>query len=789
MKLRLLLVALLVGAGIKTYAQVEDVSFFVTPTASYNWFSKKTTVEDGLMYGLQAGFGFGKFLELRGFYEQSSDLDQEFGHYVDKLEDLGLNWDLPGRDVRVKRIGGEFKANFANKAAVSPYLLVGTGVHKYSREFENETLKTENIYGSAGLGFKFNITNRLTFNLEGRAFGSNFNSNSLIVDPDQLGDTDYEDWLAGNKKVSVFNYSVNAGLQLYLGGTNDKDFSDLDRAYFKRFGSGLHGFKVTLAPAGAYVDFDRKSALNDTYLLGAELGLEFTDYIGIKAYYLRATEDEKIKFNFDELHMFGADFEGRLNVARGIVPFVTVGGGYLKVGDDYVAASANQTAESKYYAKGGLGLSIPLSKYVDLYGAANILVTTEDDESLSDIVVTDNLRNHKMYNVGLRIKLGKQVDTQGVVDATFESRFAPERRRYNESLEDYAKRMEAYNKEIEAYSEELEAKDELLAIYQLEVEELEAQLKQAFDENDEEKVVEIIKEKQVLEENYKKASEEVEKLSVPAKKQDNLIRMTPAELESLIDKVLNEVDKEEAEKTIDQRLDRLEQLLEQLNKGEPTGMKTRAVQPTEEVVEEVAVEYTPRVIDNSANDRLVEEIVKLQERVKEQDRQISNLRHRSLSTSEETRKLQKDINKGGKTRLVDNTTKTGSGSYFNEGLAVFLAPSFGDATNYNVGVRSYHSFSGTSILFVPDLYFGFGSRASFGLNANALIPVVQLDEFTPYAGLGLGLNYIDKSFKFAPNFIVGSSYQLGNGSSLFLDYTARGAFKNNQIALGYRFNF
>ena len=41
----------------------------------------------------------------------------------------------------------------------------------------------------------------------------------------------------------------------------------------------------------------------------------------------------------------------------------------------------------------------------------------------------------------------------------------------------------------------------------------------------------------------------------------------------------------------------------------------------------------------------------------------------------------------------------------------------------------------------------------------------------------------------SPTFVVGTS--LGNvlGGRVFVDYTARGAFRNNQLAVGYRFNF
>ena len=93
--------------------------------------------------------------------------------------------------------------------------------------------------------------------------------------------------------------------------------------------------------------------------------------------------------------------------------------------------------------------------------------------------------------------------------------------------------------------------------------------------------------------------------------------------------------------------------------------------------------------------------------------------------------------------------------------------------------------------FAPDAYVAFGKKTGFGLNANVLynLPTFLDGAITPYLGVGLGVNSIGGVSRFLPNFVVGTS--LGNvlGGHVFVDYTARGAFRNNQLAVGYRFNF
>jgi len=769
MRIKLLLFALVVGACMKMTAQVEDVSIFITPTASYNWFDKNSTVKDGAMYGIQAGFGFGKSIEFRGVFEQSSNLDQRFGKYMDDLNDLGLDFDLTASDVKVRRVGGEFKANIPT-GGFSPYLLLGSGVQTFKREVSaDQKYKTENIYASGGLGFKINLSERLTLNLEGRVFGYNMKPNSLLADPEMMGDVtgdySFEEWLEGQDSKRMFNYSLNAGLQLYLGGRSDDDLTALDRAYKQRFGSGLSNFKVTLAPIGAYMKFDDKTAFRNTYLLGGELGIDFTDYVGLRGYYLRATEDEKISLDFDKLAMYGADFVGRLNVARGISPYLTIGGGYINASKNYVGSLDDVSVtnlSSKYYAKGGVGLDVPLGKRVDLFGAANILYTTDKDNSdIGQLEGTDQLRNHVMYNFGFRVKLGKKIDTDRAVDQAFEERFAPERRAYDEELKDYDQRIRDYDKKVKE-------RDQRIKSYKQRIDELEGELKEAFDENDERRAAEIMKEKKYLEGQIQRDQEP----------ENPLIRMTPAELESLIDKVLKGVEEEESKSAVEERLDRLEELLLRMNQAQIQGL---------DVPQERQMPTTSSV-QSSSNDRLIEEISKLKNQIQEQEATISQLKEQGDKRQQSTARESRVEIHAPSTEERREEVSSSSGFNFNRGLALFVGPSFGDATNVNIGLRSYHTFSNSSIMFTPDIYVGVGSKMSFGVNANGILPISIDSDFTPYVGVGVGLNYIDSSLKFNPNFIVGVSRKIGN-TSVYLDYTARGAFKNNQIALGYRFRF
>lgn len=228
---------------------------------------------------------------------------------------------------------------------------------------------------------------------------------------------------------------------------------------------------------------------------------------------------------------------------------------------------------------------------------------------------------------------------------------------------------------------------------------------------------------------------------------------------------------------MEERLDRMEDLLIRMNQ---TRVQTAPV-PSEQRM--------PTATTGSANDRLIEEISKLQQKLGDQENTIAQLKESDANRSRDSSQKKIEIHAPSSDALTAEPVSSSSGFNFNKGMALFVGPSFGDATNFNIGVRSYHAFSNTTIMFSPDISVGFGSKMSFGVNANGLIPISLNSNYTPYLGAGVGLNYIDSSIKIAPNFIGGVSTKIEDVASVYLEYTARGAFKNNQIALGYRFRF
>ena len=125
------------------------------------------------------------------------------------------------------------------------------------------------------------------------------------------------------------------------------------------------------------------------------------------------------------------------------------------------------------------------------------------------------------------------------------------------------------------------------------------------------------------------------------------------------------------------------------------------------------------------------------------------------------------------------------------GVSVFAGPNFGDAFGLNVGVRAHLQLHGSRFDLVPDAYYGLGDGKHYGINANLRynLPTLFSESLTPYLGVGLGYNKVGGVGRFLPNYVVGTSLNKVLGGGLYIDYTVRGAFRNNQLAVGYRFHF
>jgi len=527
--------------GFNAVAQVKDISFAIAPTAEYVLWNKKSAIENGFMVGGYVGFGFGKNLELLGSYSQSLGLKSRIDGFSapDNIKAV-----FTPTDVDVHSWGGELKGNIPMTYSFQPYITLGSGIQTVKA---NQTTQ-DAIYFAFGLGSKFNLTRRLTLNVQAKGTHFNSDASNILHNPSEAKTSTYNQWVTDNvSNKSMLNWSLQAGLQLYLGGRNPDELTELDNSY-----TNLKNFKVVVAPAIGYIDFDSDNNFRNTYLAGASLGFDFTEYIGVRGFYYQAMKDEKVSLDFDKLSLYGADFLARLNVSNGVVPYITVGAGYLNVGNGYQGKVATVENKSSIFAKGGIGLAIPLSKHLELFGVANLLYTTGNESASNALKSPNKLQSNVFYNAGIRIKFAKENEKYTYQDLANEI--------HTSEIKEGKEQVKVQNN---TKTMPISQKQKDIDYYNAQIATVEKQIQLAYRQNDINNASLLLKEKEKWEKlrnNYV-----AENIPYPSENQTNLVRMTPEQLQTLISEIVNKIEEGEG-KTPDQRIDRLEKLLLEINK-------------------------------------------------------------------------------------------------------------------------------------------------------------------------------------------------------------------------------
>ena len=450
------------------FSQVSGISYTVSPTAEYVWWQDKAGLDDGLLVGGKLGFGFGQFLELRGSYQQSINLETNFSDFgiTNFSEDL-----FTANSVKLTRWGGEIKANISKKKLV-PYLTFGTGVQSIRLE-EEATFKQ--IYLAAGAGIKFSIADRYTLMLGAKNTQFSYNSGkNLLTEENKIAlntlDADFN-------SEKLRNWSASAALEFYLGGRRPNEMTELDKVYMSSFSNGFRSLQGTLEPMIGKINFSDDLPYRNTNLAGVNLGLDFGQFIGVRAFYWQALEDGKAT-SFDDLAMYGGEMRFKLNTQGGIIPYLILGGGNIDVKNKYVgetieltdSTSINLQATDKGFAMGGIGILLPISRTINVFGSARALMTSAGN--LEDADAPEDIKTNMMYSAGLRINFGKKpVDPNEIVQQNIDAAMARQ-----QALDD-------------------EKRDELKTQYEVKMTELETQLNEAYLAQDAKKAAELTEEK------------------------------------------------------------------------------------------------------------------------------------------------------------------------------------------------------------------------------------------------------------------------------------------------------
>ncbi|WP_302777556.1 outer membrane beta-barrel protein [Porphyromonas uenonis] len=739
------LVALLSFNGAK--AQVKDASITVGGGFQYEFLDDALNIDNAMLWGVRAGFGFGPIVELRGVYDRSFGIKS-------KLSDPNGEWNIDpvfkdkmtDRKIDIERYGAELKFNLLDGYILAPYLLVGGGVQNMKYELpiaddKIEMMKTDHLYFSGALGFKINLAPRIALNLSGNYLG--FRTD--LLNP-------YINLAKASEKVDkhglalMNNFSARAGLSVYLGGYDPRGGNEVSRAYRDFFSNGFRGMVFTIEPSMLYMDFNQNSYWNsrDSWFYGGQVGVDFNNTFGVRGFYYQAGKPgKKLDFDFDkERAMYGGYFTGRLNLPRGVTPYINLGAGYL---DAKLSKEATELDKANLhdvvFAMAGLGLEVPLFRYVSVFGSANFIAHPAPSVKTASITKSSEiLAKNVAYQFGVRFNLGKparhyQFDTEE--DQTTQERIN-EYREYHyygqdrddeyvrmtpSEIEDMAQRIIDRNRSKKGQSCQQGCKEAHNHYYRQPNDDaltpLERELVHALIGNS----PQYIAQQQML------ANEQV--------KAQNGTTTTTSDLNEQNEKILDRLDE------IDRKIENNEARMQQYQPTQPTTtvVTTPPTHPayttpagTTSSTMAVGADATP--VDKTSN---------------------SFIRFNSVGLL-----------------IGTNLVKPKEENLFG---------------TFAVGARAYMPISNTNLDFVPEIFVGFGEKTTLGISGNVVynFNFKELGDFVPYLGAGVG-GFTDT--KLGVNFLVGTSYKLPQlNSAIFLDYGLRHSLRNHSVSLGYRFYF
>ena len=737
------LVALLSFNGAK--AQVKDASVTVGGGFQYEFLDDALNIDNAMLWGVRAGFGFGPIVELRGVYDRSFGIKSKLNGNEWNVDPIFKD-QMSNRKIDIERYGAELKFNLLDGYILAPYLLVGGGIQNMKYELpiadqKIEMMKTDHLYFSGALGFKINLAPRIALNLSGNYLG--FRTD--LLNP-------YINLAKASEKVDkhglalMNNFSARAGLSVYLGGYDPRGGNEVSRAYRDFFSNGFRGMVFTIEPSMLYMDFNQNSYWNsrDSWFYGGQVGVDFNNTFGVRGFYYQAGKPgKKLDFDFDkERAMYGGYFTGRLNLPRGVTPYINLGAGYL---DAKLSKEATELDKANLhdvvFAMAGLGLEVPLFRYVSVFGSANFIAHPAPGVKTASITKSSEILAKNMaYQFGVRFNLGKparhyQFDTEE--DQTTQERIN-EYREYHyygqdrddeyvrmtpSEIEDMAQRIIDRNRSKKGQSCQQGCKEAHNHYYRQPNDDaltpLERELVHALIGNS----PQYIAQQQML------ANEQV--------KAQNGTTTTTSDLNEQNEKILDRLDE------IDRKIENNEARMQQYQPTQPTTtvVTTPPTHPayttpagTTSSTMAVGADATP--VDKTSN---------------------SFIRFNSVGLL-----------------IGTNLVKPKEENLFG---------------TFAVGARAYMPISNTNLDFVPEIFVGFGEKTTLGISGNVVynFNFKELGDFVPYLGAGVG-GFTDT--KLGVNFLVGTSYKLPQlNSAIFLDYGLRHSLRNHSVSLGYRFYF
>ena len=370
----------------------QGIRYHLRPAATWTEWDGALGLENGRFLGGMAGIGFGRYVDLTGFYLRSDNRWTNLSSIPFAAEE---GKPLTDQSVDIVSYGSELSIGLASGSLV-PLLMGGGGILRFRPAAGEEIQRIQLKYG---LGFRTLLTDALE--AEVMLERNRYYLDSLDrARPVSEGDPAFSE--DPDADALRRNLAVRVGLGLRLEGVDYNQVRDLDR-------TGMHtGSRLSLEPFGGLQTFDAGLGINHQSIAGFRAGFDLGPFLGLRGFWWRGVNDD---FDaWEGVEGYGGEAQFKLSSDAEVSPHLLAGGGKMVFAPDFSEGGADVSADRKALILGG-GLDLRFGPRLLLSATARDYIVAgsgfgDTPPDLQDVQDPRQLAHNWQMSVGLKILVG-----------------------------------------------------------------------------------------------------------------------------------------------------------------------------------------------------------------------------------------------------------------------------------------------------------------------------------------------------------------------------------------------
>ncbi len=369
----------------------QGIRYHLRPAATWTQWDGALGLENGRFLGGTAGIGFGRHVDLTGFYMRSDNRWTNLSTIPFAAEE---EKPLTDQSVDIISYGSELSIGLASGSLV-PLLMGGGGILRFRPAAGEEIQRIQLKYG---LGFRTLLTDALEAEVMLERNRYHLDPLDRAVPVSEGDSAVAEDLDADALRRDL---AVRVGLGLRLGEVDYNQVRDLDRT----------GSRLSLEPFGGLQTFDADLGINHQSIAGFRAGFDLGPFLGLSGFWWRGVNDD---FDaWEGVEGYGGEAQFNLSSDAEVSPHLLVGGGKMVFAPDFDEGGVDVPADRKALVLGG-GLDARLGPRLRLSATARDYIVTgpglgDAPPDLQDVQDPRQLAHNWQMSVGLKILVGGDI--------------------------------------------------------------------------------------------------------------------------------------------------------------------------------------------------------------------------------------------------------------------------------------------------------------------------------------------------------------------------------------------